>query len=260
MTSVVCWKWKPEPGAKHEAKRNGFSAGHVNRLRAMVERNTTVRHEFICVTDDWKGLHSSVKVVNVDRHFGEFKELGGCFRRLRAFDQATGLALFGERFVSMDLDAVIVGNIDNVLKISEDFKIWFDKNRRRTPYCGSLWGMRSGARQEVWDSFQSGPYSSIEVCERLKYTGTDQAHISVQLYNRESVWTKDDGILNFNTAVRKQVRNVYRANSDEVVVKRIGGDLPAGARIVFFNGKFDPSQRVLQVEYPWIGDHWNVAP
>jgi hypothetical protein len=41
-------------------------------------------------------------------------------------------------------------------------------------------------------------------------------------------------------------------------VMRRGGDgtLPDNARIIFFNGKHDPSEQELQRDYPWIAEHW----
>lgn len=257
MIAVVCWKWKPESGAKHEEKRRSFSALHVNRLKAAVEKNTSIPHNFVCVTDDWAGLHSSVQVVNIDRHFKEFSDWGGCYRRLRAFDYSAGLALFGPRFISIDLDVVITGSLDPILGSKNNFQIWYDKARRRTPYCGSLWALESGARQKVWDSFKAKPHMSMELARRLRYTGTDQAHISAQLFPGEKVWRKEDGILNFNTQIRRHTKQVYRKSDGEVYQLVTDGTLPEGTRMVFFNGKYDPSQSNLQRDYEWIGDFWN---
>jgi hypothetical protein len=258
MISVVCWKWKPENGARHKAKREAFSSRHVNILKASLERHSTVRHRFLCVTDDWKGLNSSVGVVNIDRHFGDFKDWGGCYRRLKAFDLATAVALFGGRFISIDLDCVVAGNVDHLLSFEDDFRIWREEYRRRTPYCGSLWGMRSGARQKVWDSFKDRPHMATELVSRLKYHGTDQAHISACLYPKESTWNGGDGVYNFNTQVRKRPSS-FQVNRDGSYkeVFRTDGTLPKDAAVVFFNGKYDPSQPNLQLAYPWIGDHWH---
>jgi len=37
-----------------------------------------------------------------------------------------------------------------------------------------------------------------------------------------------------------------------------GGDglLPKNAKIIFFNGRHDPSDEILQKHYPWIEEHW----
>jgi hypothetical protein len=255
MITVVCWKWN---NGLHPKKKLLFTAEHVNKLQAAISRHTALSHEFVCVTDDWKGLHSSVGVVNIDRHFGDFKDWGGCYRRLKSFDQATALALFGPRFISIDLDVLVVGDLDPILGFKEDFRMWKDKHRRRTPFCGSLWGMRAGARQEVWDKFSTDPHMSVELMRRLKFIGTDQAHISAQLFDRhEATWEVEDGIYNFNTRIRRQFLLLPTHNGKQITPKRIDGSLPGDARLVFFNGRYDPSQTVLQRDYPWIRDHWN---
>lgn len=236
MISIVCWKWTPEKGAKHYGKRLGFKAKHVNVLRAMIERNLKIPHEFVCVTDDWMGLHSAVKVVNINRHFHLFKELGGCYRRLRAFEMEPALACFGPRFVSLDLDAVVTGPLDPIFRFREDFRIWSDTFRRKTPYCGALWGMRSGAREKVWEKFSSDPVGAVAGAIGKRYIGTDQAIISLFL-PKESTWGTQDGVFNFNTQVRLE-------------------GLHPTSRIVFFNGKYDPSQPETQIRHPWIGDLW----
>jgi hypothetical protein len=259
MISVVCWKWEPEKGARHEGKRRSFSCQHVNVLKASIDRNTTIPYKFVCVTDDWKGLDSTVEYVNIDRHFPRIKGFGGCFRRLRAFDFSTAVALFGGRFISIDIDSVVVGNMDKLLSFRDDFRIWMEQYRRRTPYCGSLWGMKSGARQEVWSKFENKPYMALEAIDRLKYTGTDQAHISVCLYNKERTWGQNEGVYNFNTQIRRKASSIQvnRDGSFKEVFKT-DGNIPKEASIVFFNGKYDPSQTELQRQYPWIGDHWRV--
>lgn len=255
MITVVCWKWN---NGMHPKKKIFFTHEHVNKLRSAVEKNTTLKHNFVCICDDWKGLHSSVQPINIDRHFAEFKDWGGCYRRLRAFDLSVSAALFGSRFVSLDLDVLVTGNLDSILGFEEDFRIWQDKFRRKTPYCGSLWGMKVGARQVVWDSFRSKPHMSVELMRRLKYVGTDQAHISASLFPKEAVWGVDDGVYNFNTRVRRQVLySHWLKDSGERIDKRVNGDIPEGAKLIFFNGKYDPSQVGLHRTYPWVGDLWN---
>lgn len=257
MISIVCWKWKPENKAKHEQKRQKFSIRHINILRAMVERNLTLDHQFVCVSQKWKGLHSSIKWVSVDEYFSEYKELGGCYRRLKAFHQETAERHFGEgKFVSIDLDCVITDKIDSIIWFREDFRIWGDEYRRFTPYCGSLWGMIPGARQkQVWEPFRKDPERCIK--EASVYQGTDQAHISAKLYPNESTWGVKDGIYNFNTQVRRKNSAVFRREDQVITEQGRTGELPRGARIVFFNGKFDPSQEQLWKHHQWIRDFWH---
>jgi hypothetical protein len=88
--SVVCVFW----GDK-------FSLDYVYNLKSMVERNTTVEHEFVCFTDrdDIPGVKTK-KLVN---------GLKGWWNKLQIFDRRHNL---NERVVFFDLDTVIVNNID----------------------------------------------------------------------------------------------------------------------------------------------------
>lgn len=234
--TIVCWKWD---NGIHPKKQIRFTAKHVNVLRASVERNLSLAHRFVCVTDDKTGIHPEVQTININRHFGDYAGLGGCYRRLKAFELSSALALFGRRFVSIDLDVVITGNLNPIFDFQEDFRIWEDSYKRRTPYCGSLWGMRAGSREKVWKAFINNPEACIGSAKDRKLMGTDQAHISHCLHPNETTWTLKDGIYNFNTRIR-----------------RWGGQLPEDAKLVFFNGKFDPSHKVLQDQYPWIKEYW----
>jgi cyanophycinase-like exopeptidase len=111
----------------------------------------------------------------------------------------------------------------------------------------------------VWDSFQDRPLFYVERAKELKYTGTDQAHICTVLKGNEKTWGVDDGVYNFNTRVRKAVKSVYKRTSDSIEeITTSDGSLPKGAKMVFFNGKYDPSQRFLQQQYPWIKANWHV--
>ena len=99
--------------------------------------------------------------------------------------------------------------------------------------------METGARERVWEEFFLHPEQSIRQAREKGFIGTDQAVVSSMLYPREATWTISDGIYNFNTQIR--------AN---------GKALPGNARLVFFNGKYDPSQPNLQARYRWIKELW----
>jgi len=51
-------------------------------------------------------------------------------------------------------------------------------------------------------------------------------------------------------------KGVVHRGKKRIKVKGGDGLLPDNSRIVFFNGKYDPSQDWLQEELPWIKDHW----
>jgi hypothetical protein len=225
--SIVCWKWNPLLGVISTKRITKFTHVDVNILFSMLQKHLHIPFQLICVTDDPKGIREEVKIVPL---WDEFRDKGGCFVRLGAFRKDIA-SLFGPRFVSMDLDCVIVGDITNLFSRTEDFIIW-GNHGGRTQYCGSLWMMNSGCRPQVYESFNPDVYK----IEHGKYQkGTDQLHISNTLSD-EVVWTKEDGI------------HAYRNMRNR--------DLPANAKIIFFNGINHPKDAAMQSYYPWLKKHY----
>lgn len=257
MVSIICWKWG---NRNHPKKGIRFTSDHVNILQAMIYRNTSVPHRFICITDNTEGLHKRIETLDIDFHFPNFKNLQGCYRRLKTFDPYTSRKLFGDRFISIDLDVVILNNIDHILSFKEDVRIWQDLYRRKSPYCGSLFGKKSGWDSEVWRKFSKAPDFRAAEAVKRGFVGTDQAFLSLCLYPNIPIWSEEDGIYNFSTRIRKQSRVLIRKDGGGLTWKPpISGELPENACIVFFNGKYDPSHSNLQEEYPWIKKNWKIG-
>ena len=232
--TVVCWKWQTAAGY-----RSVFGAKAVNVLRRMVARHYARPHRFICVTNDAEGLDPEVIVIP-DRE--DFKDVpsphGGrnpsCYRRLRLFSREAGED-FGPRFVSLDLDCVIVRDMTPVWDRPEDFVIWGDTNPK-TLYNGSMILLRAGARPKVWEKFD--PSSSPKLAHSSGNFGSDQAWISYCLGKGEAKWTRADGVYSYRNEIQRR-----------------GGVLPPDARIVMFHGIHDPWSPEAQ-RLPWVRQHW----
>lgn len=227
---VVCWKWRPVADY-----RSMFTHEHVNTLRRMVERNYRKPHEFVCITDDWRNLDSGIRVIPLWKDLQDVQSLHGpynpsCYRRLKAFSMEAS-EIIGERFVSMDLDVVITDDLSPLWDRTEDFVIWGD-NSRTTPYNGSMWMLKAGSRTKVWTEFN--PHKSPQLARSKGYHGSDQAWISYALPG-EARWTEDDGVISYRVHIRRE-----------------GGMLPKGTRIVFFNGHVDPWDPHARNTCPWI--------
>lgn len=91
--TVVCVWW----GSK-------FPLSYVYNLKAMVERNTTVDHEFVCYSD--KHI-PGVKTVMLPPGYE------GWWNKLQLFNPALKQ---GDHYVYFDLDTLITSNIDWLLK------------------------------------------------------------------------------------------------------------------------------------------------
>lgn len=234
IESVISWLWKPAP-----SYRSQFNARHVNILASMVRRNYSKPHRFICVTDMPAGIDSSIEIVPLWKDFANVQNPFGprnpsCYRRLKMFAREAE-AMFGKRFVSLDLDSVILSDMSPIWDRDDDFIIWGDTSRS-TPYNGSMMMMNAGARAQVWEKFD--PAKSPTVTRKAGMFGSDQAWISHCLGPKEKKWTQADGVYSY--------RNEIAPND---------GRLPKNAVICMFHGQVDPDSHLAQ-KHKWVRDNY----
>ena len=237
MITIACWKWKRIPTGHQLPNVCDYTADHVNTLQGMLERNLTIDHRFVCITDEPEGIHGETIPI------WELYEAGGCYHRLRAFGEGMG-DLLGPRFAWIDLDCVITGNVDHLFGIDNDFAInrYPYEGRPFQFYNGGLVVMDAGCRKLVWELFdpRESPARVAQLNAQKKVIGTDQAWISLVLGDGERTFDKRDG--------------VYEAMTlDRMIRKRRRTDIqhaepPEDAAIVFFSGPRDPSRGGL----PWV--------
>jgi len=231
--TVVTWKWSV-PGY-----RSDFCAEHVNVLRRMVARHYSRPHRFCCVTNEPEGLDPQVEVIPDREDFSKLPSPHGgknpsCYRRLRLF-APDAAETFGPRFVSMDIDCVVVRDLAPLWDRADDFVIWGDTNRH-TFYNGSMMLLRAGTRTAVWNNFD--PRRSPELARRSGQFGSDQAWISFCLGRGQKMWSRLDGVYSYRNEIMR------RANI-----------LPPDARIVMFHGLIDPWSPEAQ-RIGWVRQHW----
>lgn len=237
MLDVVCWLWTPT-----KEYRSQFSTTHVNTLRRMIARHYPHPHRFSCITDHTAGFDPEVRVIPLWSDYANRESIYGpntpsCYRRLRAFSSEMR-ELIGKRFVSVDLDCVVTGDLSPIFNRKEDFVIW-GATARQTPYNGSLWMMNAGAREKVWNDFNKNPDLAIKRARGAGYFGSDQAWMCYSLGVQEKRWTEFDGVCS------------YRMH-----IKTNEGKLPKNARLVFFEGHYDPWNAQIQEQCPWVKDHY----
>lgn len=233
MLTVVCFKWENPGGFQLPSQKiTRYTADHVIRLRNMVRRHYPKPHRFVCITDDPRGLED----VETLPLWPEFRVLGGCYHRLQLFG-AHMREFIGPRFIALDLDCVITGDLTPIFERTEDFVInSYRTTDRDQRYNGSIILMDAGTRAKVWETFD--PFDSIRAIEHHRRTviGTDQAWIRLALGSDEATFTDADGVydVRFSKAMRK--------------------GLAKDARIVVFPGPRD--QKTEMKRHPWIREHW----
>jgi hypothetical protein len=239
MIHFVCWKWRSK------TYRTVFEAKHVNVLAGMLRRHYKAEHRLICITDDPTGVKCETHPLWKD--LSELVNPSGavlpsCYRRLKLFAGETTQAMGiedGERVASLDLDVVLTGEVTALFDREEDFVGWKGIGTYRpVVYNGSLWMFRAGRLRWLWDEFD--PDQTPKLTREAKYFGSDQGWMSYRLNGSAPGLDIEDGVYSF-------ARDIHRQRK-----------LPANARIVFFNGKRKPWERLTQREQPWIAKHWRA--
>lgn len=233
MLTVLTWLWAQPNG------RTSYTAEHVNTWAAMVRRHLTMDHRLACVTDMPEGIEPSIKIIAPPGEFEDVsiptwsdaraKGLPQCFRRLVMF-APNAAEMFGERFVSMDLDCVVGDSLDPLFDHGHDFRMYRGTNASR-PYNGSMVQMTAGCRPKVYTEFSQ----ERAIDAGKKFLGSDQAWISFQLGWGEADWGPEHGVHWYGS----------RHNRNAI-----------GRRLMFFPGNPKPWQIVGG---PMEHDRWIMA-
>lgn len=235
MISVVVFKWS-KPGY-----RSTFTGEHVNTMASMVARTYPDPHRVICVTDDPSGIDPDVMCVPLWTNHNELKNVSwpsvgpNCYPRLRVFSKEFA-KIAGERFVCVDLDVVLTGDMRPLWNRTEDFVIYASKTAGYH-YCGSMFMMTAGCRAQVWEDFD--PATSPAAAKAGGNNGSDQGWIQHRLGRKEATWHVAHGVYAFRTDLRRREEK-----------------LPRDARMVIFHGQPDPWQAEAQRMAPWIRQHY----
>jgi hypothetical protein len=143
--------------------------------------------------------------------------------------------VLGARFVCVDLDTVITGDLAPLWDRPEDFVIWGETNPKSF-YNGSMFLMTAGARRQVWETFD--PKISPHRAKAAGKFGSDQGFISYCLGPGEATWGRKDGVYSYR-----------------VHLQPTGGKLPTDARVVHWHGVIDPWHPHAQ-KLSWVREHY----
>lgn len=232
--TIVCFLWRRNPSGFQLPAVIDYGPEHVRRLERGLKRHMRTPFRFVCITDQPESLEGIETIPLWDKCSG----LGGCYNRLYTFSPDMR-QLIGERFVCIDIDCIVMGDLTPLFSRPESFVI----NRyipspagdcaKDQDYNGGLYMMDAGARADVWDHFNPviSPMLVDAAKDQGKVVGTDQAWIRLVLGSGEATFGPEHG--------------VYEA-------RMIGRELPADAKLVFFAGRRDPSR----CGYKWARENW----
>ena len=221
--NIVCIKWGKKYGPEY-----------VNNLYAMVERNITIPHKFVCITDDPTDLNPAIHVLPMLDDIME-----GWWHKLTLFKPTIG-DLTG-RLLFMDLDVVITDNIDCFF-VDKDFSIikeWLVKG-----FNSSVFLLEIGKYTHVWDNYKK----RLETDQRpgrvkgqIRGYNGDQDWITEQIPNPPYTWPME-WVPSYKYCCQK--------------------GLPEGSKIIIFHGNPNPPDAILGWKRwgpsPWIKKYWRT--
>ena len=240
ILTIVLWLWRDL------TCRTQYTPEHVNICARMIDRHLALPHRFIVFTDNVDAnFDSNIKPHQLWDDYHLLKnpawrvQFPQCYVRLKAFSRDDEMReILGPRFVSVDLDCVVVGDLDPLFSRDEDFLIYRhpvqQTKDRLQPYNGSLWMMNTGARAQVWENFKGAESLKqfVNRPDKEHFLQTDQGWICAVLGTKEPGWGMEDGVYMWSYLHHKVMK------------------LPADARIVFFNGAWKPE------DYFWIKENY----
>ncbi len=259
---IGCYWWKPDAGSKFEA---AYKVQDVLRLQRQVAKHCTVPHEFVVVTDQpkmFEHVSNLIRAIPLDK---ATHVPGTCFARLMTF-HPDGPGIFeAERFLAIDLDTLIVGNIDHlVMERDENVILW--RNPARIPW-EPMQGLPPGVHgltepgdngKRRWLINQARCYFNTSI---VYHKLGSMPHVW-QVFNRDKPQAKDDqwylsDLIGPGAPYFDGERDgVYRLARDDTPGSGVAGALPDNACIVTFPGSEGKwTKPEIREANQWINAH-----
>ena len=239
---MITYFWK-DPARKAAGHSYEFTVQHIEILRNMVRKNLTIPHQFVCITDEsipamytapinwWTHVPGTVYVRLGMRH----KDFADHVQMSCGIEKPT-------RFLMLDIDVVLTGNIDHL--ITKEDRFWRNPNwplPRRAFYQSSVQLFTPGEHHELYDEFDPKDEEFLTWINH-RFGGREQAWLSERLSWLSPYWDWRDGLYGAGRL----------ANANDGV----GSELPANACLVSFPGNRLPDQPETIAKHPWIAEHY----
>jgi hypothetical protein len=139
----------------------------------------------------------------------------------------------GERFVAIDLDVIVLGDLGPLLDVACPVYLWNEAVGE--PYNTSLFAVKPSAGLQVWEMFRDNPAQLARAARSMpRWTG-DQSWVALILGPLLPTFGEVEGVVR------------YRPGRD------VGG-VPADTLAVFFCGPRCPA--TIKDDVKWVADNW----
>ena len=247
--TIVTFKWEanintPLPSRNPEEISNiQYDCDYINNHYNNIGNVLKSDFKYICVTDNSKGITAEIDIIPIWDYLAEY---GGCLRRLYYFSEKAK-ELFGEKFLTFDLDVIWVKDFSYLFEIEADFVILRSKNPevlksgkhyRIHPGNGII---SPGKYTKVWEDIQEDTLKKMTT-SREYFTGTDQSW-----FNYHYMTTKPDLNIEFLTVETDGFYETYNLKNPK--------KLPSDAICILFTGPRDPYQKNMRKQFSWIKEY-----
>ncbi len=248
--TVACIKWG-----------TAFGPEYVNRLYSGVRRNLDLPVRFLCMTDDAKGLHPDIEILDLPvEPFADPMNAAlavanrqGAMRKVSLFRPGLIPDLQGP-VLGFDLDVVITGDLTPIWTMSPG-KIamrhdWTEARKGRPTGHGSVFKFDPSEHVFLYKDLAANPYEEVE-----KARGSEQRYTSHKaMENGVFEYIPDAWVVSFKYDCNPFPMNWLHP-----------ARLPADARVVCFHGRPKMPQALagynasfIRHAKPcdWLEEHW----
>jgi hypothetical protein len=217
----VCWLWRGNGFWKETARYDGR---HVATLASMLRRHGG--HELICIHDGGFELPRSVEGIHMPTRV---RKLPDYLPKLWAWSPELH-ALIGERFASIDLDVVLLGDVAPLLA-GPGVRMWGQGAARHEPYNTSLFvpGIGFG----VWESYSPERLAAARAA--APYWTGDQSWVAHVLGPDMPTFGEADGVVRYRGGLHREAP-------------------PSGCKAMFFCWPMCPRTEAEHSE--WVRREW----
>lgn len=229
MNYIICLKW----GKK-------YSAEYVNNLYAMTQRHCTVPHEFVCFTENRKGIDKQIRTIDLPT-----MNVDGWWYKPWFFSK--DLPIQGT-LLYFDLDVIVFRNIDKLFSykpkqfcIIRDFNRSLRKNYDRIN--SSVFRLESGMFHNIYKQFEVDPKMHMQ-----KNRGDqDWMYRNIRNYN----YWPDEWIRSYKWEMRDR-RDLQLHKGKRNFVVDTPPKILDDCSVAVFHGEPNPAD----ANDSWVRKHW----